>query len=361
MSSSQLALSKPLDFVLPPELEAGEPPEARGLARDEVRLMVSYVSSGQIVHTRFREIVNYLDEKDVLVLNTSGTLNAALPATRADGTPLELHLSTHLPSGQWTVELRLPGQKGTTPFGGAKAGEVLRLPKDGSATLEQPYTANRPLMNRELPTRLWLATLRLPEPLSPYLAESGFPIRYGYVPSAWPSSYYQTVYAGELGSAEMPSAGRAFTCKILQTLEAQGVGIGRLVLHTGVASLEDHEPPYAERYRVPWETAQLVNDARRRGRRIIAVGTTVVRALETVADDAGTVHPGEGWTNLVVTPERGLKVVDGLLTGLHEPRASHLELLGALAGRDHLKATYGEALYERYLWHEFGDLHLILP
>jgi S-adenosylmethionine:tRNA ribosyltransferase-isomerase len=362
---SQIVSPAPIDFVLPPELEAAEPPEARGLPRDGVRLMVSYLGSDRIIHTRFRDIVRYLDDKDVLVLNTSGTLNAALPATRADGTALELHLSTHLPGDQWTVELRLPGHSGSTPFGDARAGETLRLPRGGEVMLHHPYTigglSQKPIAGSPSTVRLWLATLSLPMPLAPYLAESGFPIRYGYVRQAWPSSYYQTVYASEPGSAEMPSAGRAFTCDLLDSLEAKGVQIARLVLHAGVASLEEHEPPYPEQYRVPKETARLVNLAHRRGGRVIAVGTTVVRALESVADVRGILHSGEGWTDLVISPDRRLRVVAGLLTGLHEPRASHLALLEALAGRDHLQKAYAEALHERYLWHEFGDLHLILP
>ncbi len=165
----------------------------------------------------------------------------------------------------------------------------------------------------------------------------------------------------EIGSAEMPSAGRAFTPELITRLVAQGVQIVPLLLHTGVASLEAHEPPYEEFYRVPTETARAVNTARAAGRRVVAVGTTVVRALETVTDADGATHPGEGWTRLVVTPARGIHAVNAMLTGLHEPRASHLAMLEALAGRAHLQRTYAEALRERYLWHEFGDLHLILP
>jgi S-adenosylmethionine:tRNA ribosyltransferase-isomerase len=164
-----------------------------------------------------------------------------------------------------------------------------------------------------------------------------------------------------MGSAEMPSAGRAFTPELIARLVARGVQFAPLILHTGVASLEDHEPPYEEYYRVPLETARLVNAARAAHRRVIAVGTTSVRALESVTDEAGTAHPGEGWTRLVITPERGVRAVDALLTGLHEPRASHLAMLEALAGLGHLQLSYGEALRQGYLWHEFGDLHLILP
>lgn len=346
-----------LEFELLPDLEASEPPEARGLARDEVRLMVSYRATDQIVHTQFRELPEFLNAGDVVVINTSATINAALEATRVDGTALELHLSTHLPADLWIVELRQPSDRGTLPFRKARAGETLRLPGGASVVLHTPY--NR----RTVPdqARLWIATLELPYALHSYLEDYGFPIRYGYVDESWPLSAYQNVYASEPGSAEMPSAGRAFTTDLITRLIAKGVQVVPLVLHTGVASLEDHEPPYEEWYRVPESTAHTINSARTMGQRIIAVGTTVVRALETVADSQGVVHPGEGWTRLVITPERGLRVIDALLTGLHEPKASHLQMLAALADRRHLQHAYTEAIRKRYLWHEFGDLHLILP
>jgi S-adenosylmethionine:tRNA ribosyltransferase-isomerase len=349
-----------LAFKLPPELEAGEPPEARGLARDEVRLMVSYRSNNRVIHTRFRAIGSFLDPGDVLVINTSGTLNAALSALRSDGSPLELHLSTHLPADVWSVELRALSDKGTLPFYNATPDETLRLPGGATAVLHVPYHYNGNHAPSG-PVRLWIASLHLPCALDNYLSRYGFPIRYSYVKQFWPISYYQTVYATEVGSAEMPSAGRPFTPELITDLVARGVQIVPLILHTGVASLESHEPPYEEYYRVPAETARAVNAARTVGRHVVAVGTTVVRALETVTDSRGITHPGEGWTHLVVTPERGLRAVHALLTGLHEPRASHLAMLEALAGRVHLQITYAEALRERYLWHEFGDLHLILP
>ena len=349
-----------LDFDLPPQLEASEPPEARGLARDEVRLMVSYRCDNRVVHSQFRQLEEYLAAGDVLVINTSGTLNAALEVQRSDGTPLELHLSTHLPADLWIVELRQPVGSATKPFPEGRAGEVLSLAGSASITLHVPYQSDRSVPTSDQ-TRLWIATLQLPQPLQPYLARYGFPIRYGYVRQNWPGSYYQTVYATQMGSAEMPSAGRAFTPELLTRLIARGVQIVPLVLHTGVASLESHEPPYEEFYNVPVETARAVNTARQAGRRVIAVGTTVVRALETVTDSEGVTHPGEGWTRLVITPAHGITAVNGLLTGLHEPRATHLAMLEALTQREHLQITYAEALREKYLWHEFGDLHLILP
>lgn len=351
-----------LQFELPPELEAGEPPEARGLSRDAVRLMVSYRVENRVIHTQFRNLPDFLEAGDLVIINTSGTMNAALNVIHIRaGLDLELHLSTHLPGDLWIVEVRQPAKNGSKPFYTAYPGDILALPGGGQAALLTPYNrAERKPDNTH--TRLWLATLDYPgENLLAYLDQFGFPIRYGYVKAEWDSRYYQTVYATEVGSAEMPSAGRAFTPELLTQLVAKGVQIAPLILHTGVASLEDHEPPYEEYYRVPAETAQAVNTARREGRRIIAVGTTVVRALETVTDAGGMTYPGEGWTRVIVTPQRGIRSVNAMLTGLHEPRATHLAMLEALAGRDHLAITYREALTQRYLWHEFGDLHLIMP
>ena len=350
-----------LDFTLPSELEASEPPEARGLTRDGVRLMVSRGTPPHITHHRFAGLVEALEPGDLLVINTSGTLNAALDGMRSDGSALEVHLSTHLPGDIWTLELRQAGPHGTLPFREGAAGETIRLPAGGEATLLAPYATDRALLPPDAGVRLWLATLALPLPLEDYLARYGYPIRYGYVTHRWPTSYYQTVYATEMGSAEMPSAGRAFTPEVITRLIARGVQIAPLLLHTGVASLEDHEPPYEEYYRVPLATARVINMTHGAQRRVVAVGTTVVRALETVTDEDGAAHPGEGWTPLVITPERGVRAVQGLLTGLHEPRASHLAMLEAIAGREHVAAAYAEALRQRYLWHEFGDLHLLLP
>lgn len=358
-----IPVANSLDFRLPVQLEAGEPPEARGLARDQVRLLVSYIQDGRLVHTHFHHLPDFLNPGDLLVINTSGTLNAALPAARLNGEPLELHLSTRLPADLWVVELRRPTPAGTEPFYGARPGESLALPGGGRVTLHTPYRSDqrslRPAEN--LKVRLWITSLDLPMQIDEYLARHGFPIRYKYVRDAWPSCYYQTVYATEMGSAEMPSAGRAFTPELVTQLVANGVQIAPLVLHTGVASLEDYEPPYEEYYHVPAGTAHLVNATRAAGKRVIAVGTTTVRALETVTGPEGVTSPGEGWTDLVITPSRSLRAVTGLLTGLHEPRSTHLSMLEALAGRKHLVQAYAAALQEGYKWHEFGDLHLILP
>ena len=358
----------PLQFELPPELEAGEPPEARGLRRDEVRLMVSHLKDDRVVHSRFQDLPDFLEAGDTLVVNTSGTMNAALPAEYGDDTPLTIHLSTHLPADLWVVELR--SSSGDEPVLDGKSGEVLKLPEGASLVLQTPYLPENRHRNVGS-NRLWVSTLNLPVNFNEYLERYGSPIRYRYVRESWPASYYQTVYATEMGSAEMPSAGRAFTPELITRLVAQGVQVVPLILHTGVASLEDDEPPYEEFYRVTPESARAINATRAAGRRVVAVGTTVVRALESVTDKDGVTHPGEGWTDLFITPKRGVRSVNAMLTGLHEPRSTHLSMLEAVvgsaslcpiatAGQVHLKIAYSEALKEGYLWHEFGDLHLIL-
>jgi S-adenosylmethionine:tRNA ribosyltransferase-isomerase len=339
-----------LAFELPERLEAHEPPEARGLARDDVRMLVAS-GRGALVHARARDLPDFLRPGDLVVINTSATMPAALPARRADGSALELRLSTPLPGApddRWVIELR----SGSERFRDARAGEALDLPGGGRAHLEAPYLSG---------SRLWAARLELPEPLMAYLARHGMPIRYRYVPEARPLVDYQTAYATEPGSAEMPSAGRPLTAEVLTALVAKGVSVAPVVLHTGVSSPERSERPYPERYRVPPSTARLVQATRGWGGRVIAVGTTVVRALETVARADGGIEAGDGWTALVVTPTRGVRTVDGLLTGWHEPEASHLDILHAVGGRRLIERSYAAALQGGYLWHEFGDLHLILP
>jgi S-adenosylmethionine:tRNA ribosyltransferase-isomerase len=335
-----------LTFELPARLEADRPPAAR----DGVRLLVANRSDGSIVHSCVRDLPHFLAPGDLLVLNTSATLPAALPATRADGTELELRLSTPAPrldpERSWIVELR----QGDAPFASAEAGEELFLPAGATARILMPYAA----------PRLWLARFDLPRPLHAYLMEHGHAIRYRYVRDRWPLEAYQNVYAVEPGSAEMASAGRPLTAELITRLVAGGVLVAPITLHTGVSSQERHERPYAERYRVTAQTARLANAVREWGGRVIATGTTVVRALETVAQPDGRLVPGEGWTDLIVTPERGLWAIDGLLTGFHEPTSSHLDVLRAAAGEELLYRSYEAALERGYLWHEFGDSQLIL-
>jgi S-adenosylmethionine:tRNA ribosyltransferase-isomerase len=341
-----------LSFSLPPELEASEPAEARGLTRDAVRMLVAYKSDNRLIDSTFTLLPHFLDAGDLVVINTSGTLPAAIDALAPDGTPVVVHLSTQLGANAWVVELRRGAGKATTRWTGDVPARRLSLGEGASLTLVAPYLDS---------DRLWVADLALPQPVLTWLVVHGRPIRYGYVERPWPISAYQNVYATEPGSAEMPSAGRPFTPEIITRLVAKGVGVTPLVLHTGVASLESDELPYPEHVRVPAATAASVNATHAAGGRVIAIGTTVVRGLETAADDGGVVRPYDGWTDLVITPERGVRAVDGLLTGWHEPEASHLLMLEAVAGRELLERSYERSLADAYRWHEFGDTHLILP
>ena len=331
--------------------EATEPPEARGITRDAVRMMVAHRADLSIVHAHAHDLPQFLDEGDLIVVNTSGTLAAAVDALGEDGTPLVIHLSQRLPAGLWLVELRRPNGHATEPWFEDPPGTALRLVDGGLVHLATRFESS---------ARLWVATLELPEPLLTFLAVHGRPIRYGYVTRDWPLDIYQNVYAREPGSAEMPSAGRPFTPELVTRLVAKGIGVTPLVLHTGVSSLEANEHPYPEWYRVSSSTAARINETRATDGRVVAIGTTVVRALESVVDARRVIHAGVGWTDVVVTPERGARAVDGLLTGWHEPEASHLQMLEAIAGRDLLDVSYAAASAEGYLWHEFGDVHLIV-
>jgi S-adenosylmethionine:tRNA ribosyltransferase-isomerase len=329
--------------ALTAELPAAADPPA---VRDEVRLLVAQHDQ-PLVHARFLDLPTQLRAGDLLIVNASATIPAALPARRPDGSAVDLHLSTPDPSDErhWIVELRRDGRRAQATAG------TLALPNGGQAHLLAPYLA---------PGRLWVARLELPAPLDAYLRAHGAPIRYAGE-RAHPLDAHQTVFATEPGSAEMPSAGRPFTRRVLEALRRRGISVQRIVLHTGVSSQERGEPPYPERYRVPRHTAARINQARAGGRRVIAVGTTVVRALETAADEHGVVHPAEGWTSLVITPERGVRAVDGLLTGWHDPDAGHHDLLEAVAGRELVERSYAAALDHGYRRHAFGDSHLLLP
>ncbi|MFD7703869.1 S-adenosylmethionine:tRNA ribosyltransferase-isomerase [Streptomyces caelestis] len=357
---------------VPEELSARVPVEQRGpgLDRDSVRLLVSRGTA--VSHHVFTELPRLLRAGDLLVVNTSPTLAAAVGGWIGH-TRVVVHFSTRGDDGRWAVELREPDGRGTTrardgnrarsaPWkggggrrAGAPAGTEVRLAGGALLVLEEPLSARG--------ERLWWA--RVAGDVLGVLREHGRAIRYAYTERDQPLSAYQTVFAlpspDGAGSAEMPSAGRPFTARTVVELVSRGVRFAPVTLHTGVASGEAHEPPYPERFVVPEASARLIGAVRAGGGRVIAVGTTAVRAVESAVGADGVVRARAGWTDLVVTPERGVRVVDGLLTGLHEPEASHLLMLEAVAGRAAIDRGYGEALRGRYLWHEFGDVHLVLP
>ncbi|MFE6595359.1 S-adenosylmethionine:tRNA ribosyltransferase-isomerase [Streptomyces sp. NPDC057781] len=362
-----------LALRVPEELSARVPAEQRGpgLDRDGVRLLVS--RGTEVSHHGFRELPGLLRAGDLLVVNTSATLAAAVDGRVGDA-PVVVHFSTRGDDGRWAVELREPDGRGTTRArvvvgrealpskggGGRRAGgpegTEVRLPGGARLVLEEPSSARG--------ERLWWARVSGAE-VPVVLREYGRPIRYSYTARDQPLSVYQTVFAlpsaDGTGSAEMPSAARPFTARLVAELVSRGVQFAPVTLHTGVASAESHEPPYPERFSVPEASARLINAAGAGDGRVVAVGTTAVRAVESAAGADGVVRARAGWTDLVVTPERGVRVVDGLLTGLHEPEASHLLMLEAVAGRAAIDRGYAAAVLGRYLWHEFGDVHLLLP
>jgi S-adenosylmethionine:tRNA ribosyltransferase-isomerase len=344
--------SRKARFAIPAGGEATAPAERRGLRRDRVRLMVA--RQGRIEHRRFDDIAELLDPGDLVVINTSATIPAAVDGRLGDGRAVPVHLSTVLDDGSWIVEVRNPGGHGPEPD--ARRGTVLALPGALSLRLDEAYP-DPSLVS----SRLWRATLGAPVDAHEYLSRHGRPIEYGHLSARYPLPDHQTVYARQPGSAEMVSAGRPFTASLLVRLMAAGVTVAPVVLHTGVSSPEAGEPPQPERFDVSDATARLVMSARCSGSRIVAVGTSVVRALESAATGSGEVRAAGGWTDLVLGPQRRARLVNGLVTGLHEPQASHLHLLDAVAGDALVDVAYDAAMRGGYLWHEFGDSMLFLP
>jgi S-adenosylmethionine:tRNA ribosyltransferase-isomerase len=351
-------MSAPFRFTLPPELSAKEPPERRGIRRDQVRLLVIDRATGRIEHTRFDKVDNYLRAGDLLVFNSSRTLPASLRGCECSATHgpcMEVRLAERLPDDSWLALLVC--EQGD-PFGcGLRAGMQIQFAEGLTGTvLERDANISR----------LWKLRFSVSGPqLVDLIYRLGKPIRYEYVSAPWDLDYYQTVYATEPGSAEMPSAGRAFTWKLLLDLKRRGIGSAYVVLHAGLSSYLDDEvdrqhPASEEEYFVNRVTARKINQARERGGRVIAVGTTVVRALESATNESGSVNEMHDYTRLKIDRQYQLRSVDGLLTGLHEPEASHLDLLSAFLSREKIRAAYDEAITRKYLWHEFGDLNLIL-
>jgi len=342
---------QPVRFNLPPELEAHQPAELRGVGRDQVRLLVLPRFQGPFVHTQFDALRDFLHKGDLLVVNTSRTLPALLRAHDEEGKPVEVRLAHRRSDEMWDA-LLLDGRVHV-------GREGMRL--DFGQGLTAYVEARRP----DLPF-LWQVHFdRCCIPLLDLIYRLGEPVRYGYVEEPLPIDLYQTVYAGEPGSVEMSSAGRPFTWQMLLKLKNRGIGLASILLHTGLSSTRDDQidlthPVYAEEYFVPEATALAVNDAHANGGAVIAVGTTVVRALESAAHSDGRVEAVRGLTRLHIAADYRLKAADALLTGMHEPQTSHLDLLSAFVAPPRLQAAYLEAIQRGYLWHEFGDVNLII-
>jgi S-adenosylmethionine:tRNA ribosyltransferase-isomerase len=349
MGGPVMSVSVPdLQFDRPADLQATAPAEERGLTRDGVRLLVS--EGDTHTHTRFHGLATVLEPGDLIVVNDSATLPASLPATGPPGQFL-VNCSTDYGNGLWLVEPRWsesePGPLPLSPGDEITAGDVHGHVVDTHPSIPR------------------LVFVRFDSDVRAAMDQVGQPIRYGYVEKNYSLDTYQTYFAALPGSAEMPSAARPFTHRIVESLRGRGIGIATITLHTGVSSLEvtrgGRNPLYPEPFRVPPATVGAVAAANARGQRVIAVGTTVVRALESAWDiDRERVTSSEGFTQLFVTPERGTRVVDGLLTGLHDPQTTHLAMLYAISSRNAVMNGYEEAIDENYLWHEFGDTQLLL-
>ncbi len=340
-----------LDFERPQALQAVGPPERRGLERDEVRLLITTEHGHE--HARFRDLPRFLAPGTLLVVNTSATLPASLSARHGALGPLVANVSASYGNGLHLIELR------------KSASEPGPLPVEAGDSIEIGNLIARLISPHPGLPRLWF--VHAEADLRSIMERAGEPIRYGYLEPPYPAiESYQTLFARVPGSAEMPSAGRPFTRRVVDALEARGTGFAEVTLHTGVSSHEveasevEEQALYAEPFLVPERTAESVNAARREGRPVIAVGTTVVRALET-AWDGERVRAAAGFTRLLIHPGRPVRSVDGLLSGLHDPLASHLAMLYAIAPRERVREAYAEAVREGYLWHEFGDSHLLVP
>ena len=346
-----------IHFPSPDSATAAQPAEERGLTRDGVRLMVA--TDKGTAHAKFRDLPAYVQPGDLLVVNNSATLAAELDAHWRGGVPVVVHVATRLPDGHWVIELR-SAPDAAEPILDAAAGDSIELPTGARLDLLAPYPRED-----SSPTgrgnRLWRAALYGEGSLMNLMSIFGRPISYGYLDQRYPLSAYQTVFGIRPGSAEMASAARPFTTDLVTRLVASGVGIAPITLHTGVSSQDSGEFPQAEPFEVPKSTAQAINRARANGRQVIAVGTTATRAVESAVNEDGFVVPKSGWTERIVTPTDPPRVVDGLITGWHNPEASHLLLVEAVAGPELTQRAYDAAVSHGYLWHEFGDSALLLP
>ncbi len=339
---------KSLDFYLPDELNASHPPEKRGLRRDHVRMMVLNRTTGEIQHDRFNRLMNYLQPGDLIILNNSRTIPAVLKGNwlrklEQMAPQVEVRLARRRNEDSWDALII------ANPI---NIGDTLHFSSDLSATVIE-NKGDSPLKTIQFSkkgTDLFNAIYSL-----------GDPIRYEYINQPWALDYYQTVFASHPGSVEMPSAGRAFSWELLFSLMQEGVQVDYIQLHTGLSYLLDDEFESSpedndEEYHISERTMEKILATKANGKKVIAVGTTVVRALESAARNNAL----SGMTNLYIHPHYPLKIVDGIMTGFHEPKASHLDMLSAFISEQYLRSAYDEAIKSRYLWHEFGDMNLIL-
>lgn len=337
------------DFDLPPDRIAQAPAERR----DASRLLVVDRATGALSHRVFSDLVEYVPAGDALVLNETRVFPARLLGKRASGAEAEVLLLT--PHGGeekvWTALVR-PGAK-------LKPGRTVEISDELSVEIVESTPGGERIVRLHTPLPLAEALDRYGEvPLPPYVQHRA---------TEEDRERYQTVYARERGSVAAPTAGLHFTPGLLAALEAKGVCIVRLVLHVGVGTfrpVETDDPAehrmHSEWYHVPTEAAAALNETRASGGAIWAVGTTVTRTLETVTDEAGVVHAGEGWTDIFIRPPYRYRAIDHLVTNFHLPRSTLLMLVAAFAGYEMMMRAYREAIESGYRFFSYGDAMLII-
>ncbi|MHB8996480.1 MAG: tRNA preQ1(34) S-adenosylmethionine ribosyltransferase-isomerase QueA [Armatimonadota bacterium] len=336
------------DYELPTRLIAQHPPSERG----QSRLLVIPRDGSSLQHRMFRDLPEFLREGDCLVLNDTRVIPARLLGHRSTGGQAELLLLRPLGEDLWEAlakparRLRV-GERVT--FGDQLTAEIVAERPEGLRTIRLHYQGNL------LPILDQIGRM----PLPPYIRRDA--------PETDDQTRYQTIYAQAPGAVAAPTAGLHFTPEVLHQIESQGVTVARLTLHVGLGTfrpiqverLADHVM-HAEWYSVSAESAATINAARPRGGRIIAAGTTVVRTLETVADNDGIVQPGEGLTDIFISPGYTFRATDAMLTNFHLPRSSLLVMVSAFAGRDRILAAYQEAIAKDYRFYSYGDATLII-
>ncbi|WP_256358475.1 S-adenosylmethionine:tRNA ribosyltransferase-isomerase [Bacillus sp. sid0103] len=340
--------TRALDFYLPEELNASLPPEKRGIRRDHVRMMVLDRVTGDINHDHFFDLAKYLEPGDLLIANNSRTIPAVLHAnwirnSELIGPNVEVRLARRCGEDLW---------KALIVAAPVKPGDMLEFSADLSAMVIAEK-GNSPLKIIEF-TKKGMELFNS-------IYTLGEPIRYEYIDQPWGLDYYQTIFASHPGSVEMPSAGRAFSWELIFKLKRLNIQLDFIQLHTGLSYLLDdsyHQTPEEniEEYQISERTMERILQTKAAGNRVIAVGTTVVRALESAARNGIL----SGTTNLYIDSNFPIKIADGIITGLHEPQASHLDMLSAFVSEQHLLQAYNHAIEAGYLWHEFGDMNLIL-
>lgn len=337
-------------YELPEELIAQTPSSER----DKCRLMVLDRESGKIEHKVFSDIIDYLREEDMLVVNSSKVIPARLlGVTEKTGSSMELLLLRMLDSGDWETLVR-PGKRAkigaSFDFSGILRATVVGMAEGGNRVVRFEYDTEKYKSIYEALDEVGNM------PLPPYITEK-----------LKNKDDYQTVYAKTEGSAAAPTAGLHFTRELLEKIKRKGVGYGEVTLHVGlgtfrpvkVDNVKEHLM-HGEYFYIPDEVANEINERRKRGGRIIAVGTTSCRVLESVSDDSGKVHAIKGETGIFIYPGYKFKATDALITNFHLPESTLIMLVSALAGKDFIMSAYEKAVSDRYRFFSFGDAMLIV-